>query len=232
MSGLQRIEVKSAIERLKQFGKGGNQGGVMDSDAVQSAYRRWAPVYDHTFGRVAADGRQQAVEILNEGSGSVLEVGVGTGLSLSSYRSDLEVTGIDLSAEMLEKAREKVAKKNLKHVVGLHEMDASDLRFEDNSFDQVVAMYVMTVVPEPETVMRELARVCKPGGHVILVNHFSHDDGMRGWVERKMAPFGDKLGWRPVFEVSRVMVAADLELVERRPLKPVGLFSLLRFRKR
>ncbi len=101
---------------------------------------------------------------------------------------------------MLEKARERVAEEGLDNVTGLHEMDASDLKFADSSFDTVVAMYVMTVVPDPEKVMRELARVCKPGGEVMLVNHFSTDDGVRGWVERRMAPFGDKLGWRPVFD--------------------------------
>ena len=94
-------------------------------------------------------------------------------------------------------------------------MDASELKFADASFDTVVAMYVMTVVPDPEKVMRELSRVCRPGGEVILVNHFSaRTTGMRGWVERRMAPFADKLGWRPVFDLERVMVCEDLELVE------------------
>ena len=96
-----------------------------------------------------------------------------------------------------------VAEEALENVTGLHEMDAGELKFADGSFDTVVAMYVMTVVPEPEKVMRELCRVCKPGGEVMLVNHFSADDGVRGWVERRMAPFGDKLGWRPVFDFDR-----------------------------
>ncbi len=110
-------------------------------------------------------------------------------------------------------------------------MDAGDLKFPDASFDTVVAMYVMTVVPEPENVMRELARVTKPGGEVMLVNHFSQDEGVRGWVERRMAPFADKIGWRPVFDVSRVMVCDDLELVERKSLRPLGLFTMMRFAK-
>jgi phosphatidylethanolamine/phosphatidyl-N-methylethanolamine N-methyltransferase len=203
----------------------------MDEAAVKSAYRRWAPVYDSTFGLVAAEGRKHAVEIINARSGRVLEVGVGTGLSLPSYKRNLEIVGIDLSPEMLQKARERVQAEGLSNVTGLHEMDAGDLKFLNASFDTVVAMYVMTVVPEPEKVMRELARVCRPGGEVLIVNHFSTEEGMRGWVERRMAPFADKLGWRPVFDVERVMVCGDLELIERRGLRPLGLFTMMRFRK-
>ena len=203
----------------------------MDEDAVRSAYRRWAPVYDHTFGRVAAEGRKHAVEIINQSKGRVLEVGVGTGLSLPTYNRALEIVGIDLSPEMLVKARERVAEEGLDNVTGLHEMDAGELKFETASFDTVVAMYVMTVVPEPEKVMRELARVCRPGGEVILVNHFSTDDGVRGWVERRMAPFSDKLGWRPVFDFDRVMVCPDLKLKEKCGLRPWGIFTMMRFAK-
>jgi phosphatidylethanolamine/phosphatidyl-N-methylethanolamine N-methyltransferase len=204
----------------------------MDETAVISAYRRWAPVYDHTFGRVATEGRQQAVEFINTTQGKVLEVGVGTGLSLPDYKSDLDIVGIDLSPEMLEKARERVTEKSLTHVTGIHEMDASDLDFPDSHFDTVVAMYVLTVVPDAEKVMRELSRVTKPGGNVILVNHFSQTEGMRGWLERRMAPFAELLGWHPVFDLDRVMVCDDLEVVNRRSLRPLGIFTMLRFAKR
>jgi phosphatidylethanolamine/phosphatidyl-N-methylethanolamine N-methyltransferase len=204
---------------------------AMDEATVKGTYKRWAPVYDHTFGKVAAEGRKNAVEVLNQTTGRILEVGVGTGLSLPDYKRSLEIVGIDLSPEMLAKARERVAEERLAHVAGLHEMDAGELTFPDASFDTVVAMYVITVVPEPEKVMRELARVCRPGGEVMLVNHFSTDDGVRGWVERRMAPFGDKLGWRPVFDVARVMVCPDLHLFEKRELRPMGIFTMMRFRK-
>lgn len=206
--------------------------GRIDESAVRRAYRRWAPVYDRTFGLIASEGRQHAVEIVNALQGRVLEVGVGTGLSLPSYGRHLEIVGIDLSPEMLAKARERVAEEKLSHVSGLHEMDAGALAFPDASFDTVVAMYVMTVVPEPEKVMGELSRVCRPGGQVILVNHFSQDDGMRGWVERRMAPFAEQLGWRPVFDIGRVMVCPELDLMESRALRPWGLFMMMRFRKR
>ncbi len=206
--------------------------GHIHEDAVKSAYRRWAPVYDHTFGKVANEGRRRAVEAINrDRTGSVLEVGVGTGLSLPAYKPDLEIVGIDLSREMLEKARQRVIEQDLHNVTGLFEMDAGELEFPDNSFDTTVAMYVMTVVPDPEKVMRELSRVTKPGGEVLLVNHFSQEQGVRGWVERRMAPFADLLGWRPVFDHSRVMVCDDLRLVERKSLRPFGIFTMMRFRK-
>jgi phosphatidylethanolamine/phosphatidyl-N-methylethanolamine N-methyltransferase len=227
--------LRSPEQNPRKFGLRGQGAAVsqaqMDEDSIKSAYRRWAPVYDHTFGKVAAEGRKHAVEIINKSHGRVLEVGVGTGLSLPAYKKSLEIVGIDLSPEMLDKARERVAEEGLENVTGLHEMDAGELKFPDGSFDTVAAMYVMTVVPEPEKVMRELARTCKPGGEVILVNHFSTEEGVRGWVERRMAPFGDKLGWRPVFDIDRVMVCPELKLVEKQGLRPWGIFTMMRFKK-
>ena len=204
---------------------------VMDAVSVRHAYRRWAPIYDFTFGLVAEAGRKHAVRIINRRRGRVLEVGVGTGLSLPCYGDHLTITGIDLSPEMLAKAEHKVERKKLGNVVALHEMDAGALAFPDESFDTVVAMYVMTVVPEPDRVMRELERVCAAGGEVILVNHFSQDEGFRGWLERKLAPFADLIGWRPVFGLDQVLVCEDLRLAERRALRPLGLFTMLRFVK-
>jgi phosphatidylethanolamine/phosphatidyl-N-methylethanolamine N-methyltransferase len=204
---------------------------VMDTTSVRDAYRRWAPIYDLTFGKIAEAGRKHAVQIINRRRGRVLEVGVGTGLSLPCYGSHLTITGIDLSPEMLAKAENKVDRQNLVNVAGLHEMDAGALAFPDESFDTVVAMYVMTVVPEPERVMRELERVCATGGEVILVNHFSEEEGVRGFLERRLAPFADLIGWRPVFGIDQVLVCEDLRLAERRSLRPFGLFTMLRFVK-
>lgn len=204
---------------------------VMDTTSVRDAYRRWAPIYDLTFGKIAEAGRKNAVQIINRRRGRVLEVGVGTGLSLPCYGSHLTITGIDLSPEMLAKAEDKVDRHNLANVAGLHEMDAGALAFPDESFDTVVAMYVMTVVPVPQRVMRELERVCAAGGEVILVNHFSEDEGVRGFLERKLAPFADLIGWRPVFDIDQVLMCEDLRLAERRSLRPFGLFTMLRFVK-
>src|SRR6202035_1756006 len=181
--------------------------------------------YDVTFGQIAEAGRKHAVKIINRKRGGVLEVGVGTGLSLPCYGGHLTITGIDLSPEMLAKAAGRVERKNLDNVAGLHEMDGGAPAFPDESFDTVVAMYVMTVVPEPDRVMRELERVCAAGGEVILVNHFSQEEGIRGFVERKLAPFANLIGWHSVFSPDNVMVCDDLDLAERRALMPFGLFT-------
>jgi phosphatidylethanolamine/phosphatidyl-N-methylethanolamine N-methyltransferase len=231
MTSMLRSDDRHEARQMQNGAMGREVAAQMDEASIKSAYRRWAPVYDNTFGRFTTEGRRHAVEIINQRHGRVLEVGVGTGLSLPEYRRGLEIVGIDLSPEMLDKAREKVDEEGLTNVTGLHEMDATELTFPTASFDTVVAMYVMTVVPDPEKVMRELARVCKVGGEVILVNHFSQEEGVRGWVERRMAPFADKLGWRPVFDVDRVMVCDNLTVVGRRALRPWGLFTMLRFEK-
>ena len=204
---------------------------VIDESAVRLAYARWAPIYDFTIGQLVRAGRVHAVKIINGRKGSVLEVGVGTGLSLPSYGDHLSVTGIDLSPEMLAKASDRVSNKRLKNVDELRVMDASKLDYRDESFDTVVAMYVLTVVPEPEKVMRELQRVCAPGGEVVLVNHFSQEEGVRGWLERKMTPLASTMGWRPVFPMSRVMGCKGLRLKERHSLQPFGMFTMLRFVK-
>ena len=209
----------------------GTKADLLDATSVRHAYRRWAPVYDFTFGTVAEAGRKHAVKIINRRRGRVLEVGVGTGLSLPCYEKHLTVTGIDLSPDMLRKARSRVDRQRLNNVAGLHEMDAGALAFPDESFDTVVAMYVMTVVPDAEKVMRELERVCATGGEVILVNHFSQEEGVRGFVERRLAPLASSIGWHAVFTLDRVLVCEDLRLAERRMLWPFGLFTMLRFVK-
>ena len=209
----------------------GSKAHLLDVASVRHAYRRWAPVYDFTFGTVAEAGRKHTVRIINRRRGRVLEVGVGTGLSLPCYEKHLTVTGIDLSPEMLGKAKARVERRRLDNVSGLHEMDAGALAFPDESFDTVVAMYVMTVVPDAAKVMRELERVCATGGEVILVNHFSQEDGIRGFVERRLVPLASSIGWHAVFTLDRVLVCEDLRLAERRTLWPFGLFTMLRFVK-
>ena len=204
----------------------------MREEHVRRAYARWADSYDFTFGRIAEAGRLAAVEKLNQlPQGRVLEAGVGTGMSLPFYGRHLAVTGIDLSPEMLAKARARVARKGLSQVEAILEMDAARLDFPDASFDAVVAMYVLTVVPDPAAVMAELSRVCKPGGQVIVVNHFSQANGLRGAVEKGMSRFSERLGWRPDFPLSAVMGQTGLALEEAVKLKPFGLFTLLRFRR-
>jgi phosphatidylethanolamine/phosphatidyl-N-methylethanolamine N-methyltransferase len=203
----------------------------MDEHAVRRAYARWAPVYDLSFGKIADAGRIIAVDTINRRRGKVLEVGVGTGISLPRYRRHLRVSGIDLSPEMLDKARDRVTRLGLSNVDELVEMDAGNLSFADETFDTVVAMYVMTVVPDPRKVMAELNRVCKPGGEVFIVNHFSQERGVRGFIEKVMAPFAEQLGWRSEFSINTILTQDGLQLVEERPMRPFGLFKLLRFVK-
>jgi phosphatidylethanolamine/phosphatidyl-N-methylethanolamine N-methyltransferase len=203
----------------------------MSSEAVRKAYRRWAPVYDFTFGKVADWGRMRTVDHINKREGRVLEVGIGTGISLPHYKRSLSVTAIDLSPDMLKRARERVEREKLTHVDDIIEMDASDMSFPDNSFDVVVAMYVLTVVPDPKRVMQELQRVCKPGGEVIVVNHFSKTEGLRGAVEKVMAPFASTLGWRPHFPMETLFDCDRLIVKGATDLKPFGLFTLLRLEK-
>lgn len=203
----------------------------MKPEAITSSYRRWAPVYDMTFGRITHAGRRHATKVVNETGGRVLEVGVGTGLALPYYRHDMQVTGIDFSEDMLERARAKVAEENLTHVTELRQMDARALDFPDGSFDTVVAMHLISVVPDPEQVMVEMARVCRPGGQILLVNHFAREEGWLAWFERKFAPFADHLGWHSNFPKDRVLGVRELQLVEETPLTSLGLFTFLRMEK-
>ncbi|MGY6410009.1 MAG: class I SAM-dependent methyltransferase [Alkalilacustris sp.] len=204
----------------------------MELDAVTKSYRRWAPVYDATFGAITGVGRRRAVAHVNTRSGRVLEVGVGTGLALPAYGAHLQVTGIDFSDEMLAKARAKVAAQGLSHVEELRQMDARVLDFPDASFDTVVAMYLVSVVPEPERVVAEMARVCKPGGEVVIVGHFARDAGLLSVLERAFAPLADLIGWHSDFDRARVMGCPDLEVAEERTLPPFGMFTFLRLARR
>ena len=203
----------------------------MDAEAVTRSYRRWAPVYDKTFGAFTRAGRRRLVEYVNGRTGSVLEVGIGTGLSLARYAPHLEVTGIDYSGEMLARAQARVAEQRLDHVVALREMDARALDFPEASFDIVVAMHVISVVPEPERVMAEMARVCRPGGEVLLLNHFLHEHGALGYLGRRFAPLVDTLGWHSDFPIETALSCDDLAVDRRLPSPPFSMFTRLHLRK-
>lgn len=199
----------------------------MDINAVSTSYARWAPIYDKTFGKITNAGRRRTVAYINALGPTVLEVGVGTGLALREYAPDKKVTGIDFSNEMLAKARAKVADERLDHVTELRQMDARDLDFPDNSFDAVAAMHIVSVVPEPERVVAEMARVCKPGGKVVITNHFARDKGFLALIERVTAPFANLIGWHSDFEKSRVLGEGSLHLVEERRFPPMGMMTFL-----
>ncbi|HEY3893440.1 MAG TPA: methyltransferase domain-containing protein [Bradyrhizobium sp.] len=206
-----------------------------DREMVERAYDRWAPIYDLVFGGVFGRGRQAAILATNSIGGRVLEVGVGTGISLPQYGPNLRIFGTDISAAMLRKARARVADLRLGNVEGLAVMDAEKLEFPDHSFDVVMAQYVVTAVPNPEAALNEFARVLRPGGEIILLSRVSADAGMRRFIEQQLQPVVRRLGWRTEFAWSRyaewAAQADRMELIERRPVPPLGHFSLIRFRK-
>lgn len=203
----------------------------LSTGSVESAYARWAPVYDWVFTAPLVFGQRAAAREANRLSGELVEVGVGTGLSLPLYGESLTVTGIDLSKPMLERARERVRRKKLKNVATLRAMDASEMDFDAARFDIATVMYVMTVVPDPSAVLKELERVVKPGGTVIIVNHFAADNGLLALIERGLARFASTLGWDPLFRRETVLDNTSMELVREERLGPLGLFTMMVFRR-
>lgn len=201
----------------------------LDADAVRAAYRRWAGVYDLVFGGVSAWGRRRAAAEVNRLPGArVLEVGVGTGLALSHYNRDKRITGIDLSREMLDLARNRVKADSLTNVEALLEVDAEATDFEGDSFDIAVAMFVASVVPHPRQLLIEMRRVVRPGGHILFVNHFAAERGPRWWAERAMAPASRALGWHPDFAFDALLDAEDRAGAQFSSVPPFGLFTLVR----
>jgi phosphatidylethanolamine/phosphatidyl-N-methylethanolamine N-methyltransferase len=206
----------------------------LDKDTIAKAYARWAPVYDLVFGAVFERGRHAAVAAAERIGGRILEVGVGTGISLPDYARRNRLVGVDICEPMLRKAKARVAAQNLTNVELLAVMDGTRLAFADASFDVVVAQFVITAVPDPEGTLDEFARVVRPGGEIVLVNHFATEAEPLRTLERGFAPLARRLGWRPEFPFRRLSewsARAGLPLVERRQTPPLGLFSLLRYAK-
>ncbi len=202
---------------------------ALDADSVRAAYKRWAAVYDAVFGGVSAFGRKQAVGAVNALPGvKVLEVGVGTGLALPHYDRSKRITGIDLSADMLARARARVRERRLTHVDSLAEVDAEATGFDAGTFDIAVAMFVASVVPNPRLLLAEMRRVVRPGGHLLFVNHFAAERGPRWWAERAMAPASRKLGWHPDFARQALLTPEDMGVAQFNPVPPFGLFTLVR----
>jgi phosphatidylethanolamine/phosphatidyl-N-methylethanolamine N-methyltransferase len=211
-------------------------GGDIDQHSVERAYAAWAPVYDLVFGAVFELGRQEAIaaaeKFCGPQGGRILEVGVGTGISLSDYAHVNRIVGVDISEPMLRKAQERVIEQKLSNVEALAVMDATRMALPDKSFDVVVAQYVITAVPNPEATLDEFARVIKPGGEIVLVNHIGAESGPRRVFEQCFAPVARKLGWRPEFPFKRLSdwaTRSGVCVLERRPMPPFGHFALIRF---
>jgi phosphatidylethanolamine/phosphatidyl-N-methylethanolamine N-methyltransferase len=201
----------------------------MDLHDTIRTYRLFSGSYDIFFGPVFHPGRKEAVRIANDRPGQrILEVGVGTGLSLPHFRSDSRVTGIDVSAEMLEKAKRRTERMGLAHVEGLHLMDAENLGFPDNTFDAVLALYVASVVPDPARFAAEMRRVCIPGGTIVVVNHFTSENPLARFMEKRLAHLARHIGFHADFPFEDFQQASRLSIREVRPSNLFGYWKLLR----
>lgn len=208
----------------------------LDKRAIETAYARWAPIYDLMFATLLRPGRKAVATIASRADGPILDVGVGTGLELPMFREGTRVFGVDLSEHMLRRAANRVASERLTQVAGLARMDATRMAFADGAFACVVAPYMLTVVPDPEATLDELARVVRPGGELVLVNHVSSHDtpfaAIESWLGGHIA---STLGWRPQFpwEIigDWIDARADVRLIERRLVPPFGLFTLTRIER-
>ncbi|MCD6041138.1 MAG: hypothetical protein K0R40_741 [Burkholderiales bacterium] len=199
----------------------------MQIEAVKAAYRRYARIYDAVFGPVLQPGRKAVLDALKLKPGDrVLEVGVGTGLSLPLYPRSVRITGIDVSGEMLEKARARVASRRLENVEALLEMDAESMSFPDASFDKVVAMYVVSVVPRPAKLIEELHRVCRPDGEIYIVNHFQSENPIVASFERALAGLSSQIGFHTDVDLKSLVPGAHNGDVSRVAL----LWKMVRLR--
>ena len=207
----------------------------MQTAGVAAAYDHWAPIYDLVFGKVFATGRREAIAAAEKVGGRILEVGVGTGISLPHYSPDSRIVGVDISDHMLDKARERVRRLDLGNVEAIRVMDAEELEFPDSSFDVVVAQYVVTAVPNPERALDEFVRVVRPGGEIVITTRIGAERGLRGSIEKTLMPVTTRLGFRTEFLWERYEAWARkngrVGLVENRPLPPLGHFSLVRYKK-
>jgi len=211
-------------------------GTTLNQAKVRKIYQQWAPFYDLVFGTIFEEGRREVVRAAEWVGGRILEVGVGTGISLPYYSSASRVFGIDLSGEMLNKARKRVDSLKLSNVEDLQQMDAEELPFPDSSFDVVTAQCVVNTTPHPEKALDQFARVLKPGGEIILLNRIGAEGGPRLVFERLFQPVTKRLGWRSDFPWERFgewlkSNPNQMRLLERRPVPPFGHFSLIRFGK-
>jgi phosphatidylethanolamine/phosphatidyl-N-methylethanolamine N-methyltransferase len=203
---------------------------------MRKAYARWAPIYDLVYDKLTEPAARAAVNAAVACGPKVLEAGVGTGLSLGYYPEHAEVYGVDLSEDMLRRAQEKVDKRGLAHVKNLQVMDVTRLGFPDGMFDAVTAQFIITLVPEPEVALTEFARVLRPGGEIVLANHWGQPKGPIAALEELASPVVKAIGWSSAFKASRVeawaRVNGRMEVVELKPLFPGGFFKLMRIRKR
>jgi phosphatidylethanolamine/phosphatidyl-N-methylethanolamine N-methyltransferase len=200
---------------------------AVENDFVARVYENLAFVYDWTFGPTLHPGRMHALKCMGiKSNDRVLEVGIGTGINAALYPRDCSVTGIDLSAPMLEKARERIARKGLTNV-RLLEMDAADLKFADDSFDIVYAPYLISVVPDPVAVVREMRRVCRPGGRLVILNHFRSRNPVGAFMERLISPLTVHIGFTADLDLPAFLAQAELKPISIAKVNFPPIWSLV-----
>jgi phosphatidylethanolamine/phosphatidyl-N-methylethanolamine N-methyltransferase len=200
---------------------------AVENDFVERVYEKLSKVYDLIFGPTLHPGRLVAIERMGIRPGDrILEVGVGTGINTSLYPRNCHMTGVDLSSSMLEKARERVAREGLRNV-RLLEMDAQSLTFADDSFDIVYAPYLVSVVPDPVLVAREMRRVCRPGGKIIILNHFRSANPVLSRLERAISPFTVHIGFKSDLDLPAFLAQTGLEPVSIEKVNVPKIWSLV-----
>jgi phosphatidylethanolamine/phosphatidyl-N-methylethanolamine N-methyltransferase len=205
---------------------------AVENDFVTRVYESITWLYDWTYGPTLHTGRVQAIKRMAIQPGErVLEVGVGTGINALLYPRDCSVTGIDLTSSMLDKARDRVAREGIENV-RLLEMDAADLKFADDTFDIVYAPYVISVVPDPVAVVREMRRVCRPGGRVVILNHFRSTNRAWAWLDRTISPFTVHIGFKSDLDLGAFLTQTDLKPISIEKVNFPRIWSLITCIKR
>lgn len=204
----------------------------MDIATLEKTYDRYSSFYDALFGTFFSPGRAAVVKGLQlEDDAHILEIGIGTGASLELYPEQTKITGVDLSEDMLSLSERRAHQGG--RAVDLRLMNAEKMDFPDNSFSHVVAMYVVSVSPDPAAIVREMVRVCKPGGELVILNHFSEEDTLVGRLERVLAPLSSRLGFKPYFPLNEFTEqCSPFAFDERSKTNLLGYWSILKGRKR
>ncbi|HLB95230.1 MAG TPA: methyltransferase domain-containing protein [Nitrospiria bacterium] len=199
----------------------------MDTEKIEKVYSIYSGFYDLLFGKIFHDSRHTAIKLLSIQPGErILEVGVGTGLALPLYPQDCQVVGIDLTGPMLEKGIDKIARRKLHHI-HLQQMDATHMAFAEDSFDAVMAAYVMSAVPQPHSVLSEMCRVCRPGGRIVLLNHFSNGNPVLSRLEKSISPLCTKIGFRTDLSLEELLEGSPLAIQQKLKVNPFRYWQVV-----
>jgi phosphatidylethanolamine/phosphatidyl-N-methylethanolamine N-methyltransferase len=195
---------------------------------VEKVYNRYSSIYDVVFGKVFHSGREMAPVLLDLFPGAqLLEVGVGTGLSFPLLPRNIQITAVDLSQKMLDRAKKRAQSLALRNI-DLIKMDATNLNFPDHSFDRVLAAYFVSTVPDPVKVVLEMKRVCKPGGLLVFMNHFQSDNRLTAPFEKAVSPLFYRLGFRTDLNLNRLMEKCGLKVETREKVGFLGNWTAVR----